>query len=240
MFNVILFWIVVFYIIYVFTRREREERMEEEGGDILEAPCRRDELQKVLKDGLSNEEKDLELRRFGHRCFNCGSQDELQFDHHLPLSHGYPLKSRETGSNVVVLCKKCNKRKGSTLPGEFYTEEKLRKLEEMGIRSHLYYSSRRIEEIENLLIGEKIKKLKRYAEDGQRVAFSYYDMTKILFVREEVEEIPIKVYSRRRIACRTTGWDYFLEGKSGRLYNIAWLYKLRRSKGGEGVEIISE
>ncbi len=228
--NIILFWFIIFGLIYIFTKEEREEPEKKAGPQdepTLEIPHRRDEIASLLKDGLGEEEKRTELKRFRHRCFNCESEKDLEFDHHLPLSKGYALKSRETGSNTVVLCRRCNREKGNKLPYEYYSRDKLRKLEELGIRSHLYYSSARIVEIEKLLIGRKIEKLQRAIERGERIRFSYYDQSKIMFLMEEVEEVPLKVYSRRRIEKYSSGWEWYLEVEGERFYNISWIYRLQ-------------
>ena len=235
LYNVILFWLLVFGIIYVFTREEREEEIEEkvdEENGILELPCKRDEIAKLLKDGLREDEKKLEMKRFKNKCFNCGSEEELCFDHHLPLSKGYPLKSREVGSNVVVLCRKCNEKKGSKLPQEFYTTDKLKKLEEMGVKSHLYYSSERIERIDESLISGKLELLKIAIEDERKISFIYLDRGKILFLEEEIEEVPVRVYSKIRIRRYnyTLSRDWYMEGKSGRYYNISWIHRLGEVK----------
>lgn len=227
--NIILFWFIIFGLIYIFTKDEKveeevDEKQEEE--DILEVPCRRGEIASLLKDGLKEDEKKLELKRFKHRCFNCESEENLEFDHHLPLSRGYPLKSHDTGSNTVVLCRRCNREKGNQLPEDYYSREKLRKLEEMGIRSHLYYSPARIIEIERVLIGKKLERLEKAIEMGIPVTFVYYDLSKIMFLREDIEDIPARVYSRRRIEKYTSGWEWYLEGRSGRIYNISWIYRL--------------
>lgn len=230
--NIILFWFIIFGLIYIFTKeegKEPEEKTDKQDEPTLEIPHRRDEIASLLKDGLGEEEKATELKRFRHRCFNCESEKDLEFDHHLPLSKGYALKSKETGSNTVVLCRRCNREKGNKLPYEYYSRDKLRKLEAMGIRSHLYYSSARIVEIEKLLIGRKIERLQRAIDRGERVRFSYYDQSKIMFLMEEIEEFPVKVYSRRRIEKYSSGWEWYLEGESERFYNISWIYRLERA-----------
>ena len=232
MYNVILFWLVVFALIYLFTREEKEKR-EGDGAEemnTLKEPCKREEIANLLKDGLGEDEKKAEMERFKNECFNCGSKEELGFDHHLPLSKGYPLKSIEVGSNVVVLCRKCNEKKGNKLPQDFYSEDKLKELEELGVKSHLYYSSVRIERIEELLISGKLEVLKRAMEAGGRVSFTYLDQGQILFLEERVEEIPVKLYSKRRL--ERCGYpfrhDWYMEGRSGRYYNVSWIYKLNR------------
>ncbi len=63
---------------------------------------------------------------FSNRCYNCQTTEELVIDHHYPLSRGHKLER----DNAVVLCKSCNSSKHNKLPENFYTKEKLEKLEE--------------------------------------------------------------------------------------------------------------
>lgn len=69
-------------------------------------------------------DKRLTEELFGNACFNCGSTDNLQIDHHRPLSLGHAL----TIKNAVILCKSCNCSKGNKLPENFYTKDKLEEL----------------------------------------------------------------------------------------------------------------
>ena len=62
--------------------------------------------------------------KFKNKCFNCGSTDRLELDHHIPLSKGGKLIE----GNVVILCKSCNSGKRDLLPEDFYTEEQLQQL----------------------------------------------------------------------------------------------------------------
>lgn len=58
---------------------------------------------------------------FSERCFNCSSYDNLEIDHHYPLSEGFALET----DNAVLLCKRCNCSKGNRLPQDFYSKEQL-------------------------------------------------------------------------------------------------------------------
>lgn len=58
---------------------------------------------------------------FQDKCFSCGSENSLCFDHSYPLSLGYAL----TRSNCTLLCQSCNSTKGTKLPEEVYTEEQI-------------------------------------------------------------------------------------------------------------------
>ena len=62
---------------------------------------------------------------FDHKCANCESINNLCIDHHYPLVKGNSL----TRSNAVLLCKKCNAKKGSKNPEDFYPKEKLKEIE---------------------------------------------------------------------------------------------------------------
>jgi hypothetical protein len=64
--------------------------------------------------------------KFNQECFNCKSKDKLTIDHHYPLCEGFGLSEK----NAVILCKFCNRSKGTKFPEEFYTKEKLQELQE--------------------------------------------------------------------------------------------------------------
>jgi len=66
-------------------------------------------------------------KRFQDKCFACNETDNLQIDHHYPLSSGYSL----TLDNAVLLCRSCNASKGSRHPDKFYTPGQLNILLEL-------------------------------------------------------------------------------------------------------------
>jgi 5-methylcytosine-specific restriction endonuclease McrA len=45
-------------------------------------------------------------------CVDCGTTDDLQFDHVHPWSKGGP----STAENLQLLCGRCNRRKGARVP----------------------------------------------------------------------------------------------------------------------------
>jgi 5-methylcytosine-specific restriction endonuclease McrA len=80
---------------------------------------------KVEPNNLSIKDIKYIYSKFNHSCFNCGSEEKLCLDHHYPLSKGYPLILK----NAVLLCGSCNTSKNNKFPQNFYTESKLKQLE---------------------------------------------------------------------------------------------------------------
>ena len=86
---------------------------------------------KVFREDMLNEtiltEGELNkkcLEKHNHKCFKCGSLEDLAIDHVLPLSWFWAKSLR----NIVPLCKSCNSSKGAKWPSEFYNKEELRRL----------------------------------------------------------------------------------------------------------------
>ena len=50
-------------------------------------------------------------QRDGGRCVKCGSQENLEFDHIIPISMG----GSNTARNIQLLCERCNRAKSGNL-----------------------------------------------------------------------------------------------------------------------------
>jgi HNH endonuclease len=49
--------------------------------------------------------------RDGGRCVQCGSQEDLEFDHVIPFSKG----GSSTPENLRILCRSCNRGRGARI-----------------------------------------------------------------------------------------------------------------------------
>lgn len=64
---------------------------------------------------LNNHEKEFLLACAEGVCQNCGSSENLEFDHIIPVARG----GEDHISNMQILCKKCNLIKKDTHEGVF-------------------------------------------------------------------------------------------------------------------------
>jgi len=64
-----------------------------------------------VRGAIPDDLKQYVFTRDGGRCQNCGSRQELQYDHVIPVSMG----GATTDANLQILCGPCNRRKGAGL-----------------------------------------------------------------------------------------------------------------------------
>jgi 5-methylcytosine-specific restriction endonuclease McrA len=107
-------------------KQGRRRRCQSEKGRlyIQQYTRRRRELKLLLDFNFTQEDVKFIHSRFNRQCFNCGSADKLEIDHHYPLSKGFGLSVQ----NAVLLCKSCNTHKKDKFPEAFYTVDKLKVL----------------------------------------------------------------------------------------------------------------
>jgi 5-methylcytosine-specific restriction endonuclease McrA len=86
---------------------------------------KRRDLKKKLDYMYSVREEIVTRSIFCHVCFNCGSKENLEIDHHIPLSSGCGLSL----SNAVLLCNSCNCSKHDRMPKDFYSPFQLYQLD---------------------------------------------------------------------------------------------------------------
>ncbi len=82
-------------------RKKAKEELIAEG--LIENTKRREPIPQHVQDTV--------WRRDGGRCVKCGSQENLEFDHIIPLSKG----GSNTVRNIQLLCQKCNREKSNKI-----------------------------------------------------------------------------------------------------------------------------
>lgn len=89
-----------------------EARLYPRGRPQVSAAARASEEQRRARSKVTATVRGRVLQRDGDRCKTCGSTDELQIDHIVPVARG------GTGDidNLQVLCRPCNASKGAKLP----------------------------------------------------------------------------------------------------------------------------
>ena len=66
-----------------------------------------------LRQRISEEVQIFVWRRDGGKCVICGSQENLEFDHIIPISKG----GSNTARKIQLLCERCNRSKGNKIGG---------------------------------------------------------------------------------------------------------------------------
>ena len=66
---------------------------------------------KPVRTGISKDAQSFVWNRDGGRCVECGSNENLEFDHIIPVSKG----GSNTARNLQLLCEPCNRRKGASI-----------------------------------------------------------------------------------------------------------------------------
>jgi hypothetical protein len=87
--------------------RKRERRVEKAAARMQQgddsSPGRRDSIRQDVKADVWN--------RDGGKCVNCGSRENLEFDHIIPVALG----GANTARNIQLLCQSCNRSKQDSL-----------------------------------------------------------------------------------------------------------------------------
>ena len=107
-------------------KKKHREWQKKNPEKVRERARKRRDKKLAISEHYTTQDEQITLQEFNHQCFNCGSTDRLEIDHHLCLNNDNAL----TLENAVVLCKSCNCSKGQKDPKNFYNKAKLKKLED--------------------------------------------------------------------------------------------------------------
>lgn len=67
--------------------------------------------QDPARQGIPDDVKSFVWNRDGGKCVNCGSNQNLEFDHIIPISKG----GSNTARNIQLLCEECNRKKSNKI-----------------------------------------------------------------------------------------------------------------------------
>jgi len=102
-----LFFILLLIYFQIIGRKEIEMRkkmgMLKDSDDEIQFPTRSRHISQNIKDKVWN--------RDGGKCVECGSNENLEFDHIIPFSKG----GANTYRNIQLLCEFCNRNKSAKL-----------------------------------------------------------------------------------------------------------------------------
>ena len=72
---------------------------------------RGEETEVARREQIPEEVRDFVWTRDEGRCARCGAEDDLQFDHVIPVSKG----GGSSADNLQILCGECNRKKGASI-----------------------------------------------------------------------------------------------------------------------------
>ena len=90
---------------------DRQRRQESRISRLRKIRIRENDLVKTRRERIPEEVRAFVWRRDEERCVQCGSQDELQFDHIIPVARG----GSSTIENIQILCGECNRQKSDSI-----------------------------------------------------------------------------------------------------------------------------
>lgn len=102
--------------VYDIIEREKEvKKLEEEKQKIIEqnekAKSARKKSKTKKRHHIPDKVKMFVWRRDQGRCVRCGSRENLEYDHIIPVSKG----GSNTARNIELLCQQCNRKKSNKI-----------------------------------------------------------------------------------------------------------------------------
>ena len=91
-------------------KQQVKEAMEAEGEEVLDVTVKLSNAKKRSRT-ITQAVKDRVWNRDGGKCVQCGSNENLEFDHIIPFSKG----GANTYRNIQLLCEPCNRSKSAKI-----------------------------------------------------------------------------------------------------------------------------
>ncbi len=110
------------------TARYKKKYKEDPSGYKLRA-VKRKHKRKDMDFFWTKQDSKFLLEKFDYKCFKCKTEEKLSTDHFIPLHKNGLLVM----DNAVVLCRSCNSKKSIKDPGDFFSEEELIQLFDLGV-----------------------------------------------------------------------------------------------------------
>jgi 5-methylcytosine-specific restriction endonuclease McrA len=90
---------------------DREDRKERRVSSAIARVEMRDDPSALARQVIPEDVKLFVWKRDGGKCVRCGSRENLEYDHIIPVAKG----GSSTARNLQLLCESCNRAKGSNL-----------------------------------------------------------------------------------------------------------------------------
>ena len=90
---------------------DRQRRQDSRLDRLRKIRNRSDEIVLTRRERIPAEVRAYVWERDAGRCVQCGSEDDLQFDHVIPVAKG----GGNAAGNIQILCGDCNRRKSDSI-----------------------------------------------------------------------------------------------------------------------------
>ena len=90
---------------------DRQRRQDSKLGRLRKIRAREEEVVEARRERIPDEVKAFAWERDDERCVNCGAEDDLQFDHVIPVAKG----GGSSIDNIQILCGDCNRQKSDSI-----------------------------------------------------------------------------------------------------------------------------
>ncbi|WP_419552025.1 HNH endonuclease [Candidatus Poriferisodalis sp.] len=90
---------------------DRQRRQDSKLERLRKIRTKSEDITAARRERIPDEVRAIVFERDSGRCQKCGSQDDLEYDHIIPVAKG----GGNSVNNIQILCADCNRRKGSSI-----------------------------------------------------------------------------------------------------------------------------